>query len=347
MPGRPQVDVTWRGGGERPVARQNVFDVTHAASCIAATLNTTTLSRPSTHQHLLALALVAVAAASGAAATGLPEAPPPMGDDKDFGGDLKGKVEGFLGDALSAKQAAVEAVNDGNVLASDKFLRKEKCDLFERCVPTKFDYTNLIENGAGVPPPSQWPQCFGPFVLCSVANCTILSKTGGPLGLFPRQAECGCLSPPANPTVVGPSLVTPTIIKDGALNDAVNRECFGGESPSTKNNTCTEVNSAPVCKAINDRTIYKGTWPLISTFAAYADQGVKVCTGRPDGSSITADCMTAACYRRGAFDGSPFVCYCPVVSVPPGVNYAVGYPRSKFPDGISCDQPEGYVLSGA
>jgi len=236
---------------------------------------------------------------------------------------------------------------DGNALTNDKFLRKEKCDLFERCVPTKFDYTNLNENSAALPPPSQWPQCLGPFVLCSVANCTILPKTGGPLGLFPRQAECGCLSPPAVPTVVGPSLVTPTIIKDGALNDAVNRECFGGESPSTKNNTCTEVNSAPVCKAINDRTIYKGTWPLISTFAAYADQDVKVCKGKPDGSSITADCMTAACYRRGAFDGSPFVCYCPVVAVPPGANYAVGYPRSKFPDGISCDQPEGYVLSGA
>ena len=100
---------------------------------------------------------------------------------------------------VAADEAGEAGEADSNALTNDKFLRKEKCDLFERCVPTKFDYTNLNENSAALPPPSQWPQCLGPFVLCSVANCTILPKTGGPLGLFPRQAECGCLSPPAVP----------------------------------------------------------------------------------------------------------------------------------------------------
>jgi hypothetical protein len=31
----------------------------------------------------------------------------------------------------------------------------------------------------------------------------------------------------------------------------------------------------------------------------------------------------------------------------PGQPYAIGYPRSKFPDGIPCDQPDGFVISGA
>ena len=156
-PGRPQVDVTWRGGGARPVAGQNVFtDGTHAASCIATTLNTPTLSRPSTHQHLLALALVAVAAASGAAATGLPEAPPPMGDDKDFGGDLKGKVEGFLGDALSAKQAAVGAVKVKEASLGAKLLKGYPFDLYPDCIRTAEEYVAAYEAGVD--------QCVAPWI---------------------------------------------------------------------------------------------------------------------------------------------------------------------------------------
>ena len=58
--------------------------------------------------------------------------------------------------------------------------------------------------------------------------------------------------------------------------DATVARCFGGQAPSTANNTCTAVNSAPVCKSINRGRMYGGKWPLISTFALYANQGVQV-----------------------------------------------------------------------
>ncbi|KAF8065746.1 yipf1 [Scenedesmus sp. PABB004] len=213
------------------------------------------------------------------------------------------------------------------------------------CIPTYQDYTRLVLD----PPinPNNWPRCEGPFVLCSVANCTIIPGTG--TANVPLQAACGCLSPTRTVTApVGISLVTPNIIKSASVYNATVTACFGGQDPiTTANNTCVTVNSAPVCKAINEGTIYGGKWPFISTFTAYADQGAAVCTGAADGSSILADCMTAACYRRRAFDGSPYTCYCPVFNVEPGNTYALGYPRSKFPNGVSCTQPSGYVLSGA
>lgn len=92
------------------------------------------------------------------------------------------------------------------------------------------------------------------------------------------------------------SLVTPNIILDDRVYQATKDRCFGGQDPATPGvmNTCTRVNSAPVCKAINKQRMYGGKWPLISTFTLYADQGIRKCTGAPDGSSITADCMTAA-----------------------------------------------------
>ena len=71
------------------------------------------------------------------------------------------------------------------------------------------------------------------------------------------------------------------------------------------------------------------------------------CTGASDGSSIIADCMTAACYKKESWDGFPYTCYCPVYTVTPNTTYYIGYPRNEFPDGIPCQQPDGYVISGA
>lgn len=167
-------------------------------------------------------------------------------------------------------------------------------------------------------PPSQWPKCDGPFVLCSVANCSIIASSGTPT--VPLQAECGCLAPVRDAGASGQSLVTPNIIKSKSVADATIDACFNGVDPTEPGavNTCTEINSAPVCKAINAGTMYGGVWPLISTFTLYGDQGVQMCTGAADGSSIVADCMTAACYRKRAFDGSRYVCYCPVFNIPAG-----------------------------
>jgi hypothetical protein len=122
---------------------------------------------------------------------------------------------------------------------------------------------------------AQWPQCDGPFVLCSVANCSIIASSG--TEKVPLQAECGCLLPErADYVKGGKSYVTPNIIKSKQVYEATIDECFDGQDPSTVNSTCTEVNSAPVCKDINARKMYGGIWPLISTFTPYADQGVQV-----------------------------------------------------------------------
>ncbi|KAI8463179.1 MAG: hypothetical protein J3K34DRAFT_444932 [Monoraphidium minutum] len=220
---------------------------------------------------------------------------------------------------------------------------RKLCKKAKSCIPTSKDYDNLIETPPAAP--AQWPKCKGPYVLCSVAFCRILPESGN--AMIPLQAECGCLLPVRSGKARGISLVTPNIIKDKEWYDKTVEKCFGGGDPSTANNTCTKTNSAPVCKAINKRKMYDGTWPLISTFTAYEDQGVQVCTGKQDGTSITADCMTAACYKKTAFDGSPFTCYCPVYTVNPNVTYALGYPRSDNPNGINCTQAAGFVISGA
>jgi hypothetical protein len=168
-------------------------------------------------------------------------------------------------------------------------------------------------------------------VLCAVANCSIIASSGTPK--VPLQAECGCLLPDRATGGSSPSYVTPNIIKSKAVSDATIERCFNGVDPAQGGvNTCTEVNSAPVCKAINQDTMYGGVWPLISTFVeAYRDQGVQQCTAADDGSSLVADCMTAACYETPAFDGSDYVCYCPVYQIPAGewtlASGALGGPR--------------------
>lgn len=46
-----------------------------------------------------------------------------------------------------------------------------------------------------------------------------------------------------------------------------------------------------------------------------------------------------------AFDGSPVTCYCPLVEVPEGRAYSIGSRRSRD-EPVSCEQPEGYAISG-
>lgn len=254
--------------------------------------------------------------------------------------------------ALTSKALALAALMFAALLAvaapaaaagGRKPHRPRSCKRTQTCVPTSKDYNNPAE--AAPAKFSQWPKCRGPFVLCSVAYCRILPRSG--TKAVPRQAQCGCLTPPRNRGVTGLSYVTPNIIKEKSVYDATVARCFGGKDPATANSTCTTINSAPACKAINRGRMYGGKWPLISTFAIYANQGVQPCTGKDDGTSITADCMTAVCYKKRAFDGSPYTCYCPIVSVTPGSKYALGYPRDKHPNGINCTQPNGFAVSGA
>lgn len=68
-------------------------------------------------------------------------------------------------------------------------------------------------------------------------------------------------------------------------------------------------------QAIAKNKIYGGAYDLVSTYSESPNIGGfdKVCVKGVDGANgFYAQCMTAACYRRTAFDGSPVTCYCPV-----------------------------------
>ena len=85
---------------------------------------------------------------------------------------------------------------------------------------------------------------------------------------------------------------------------------------------------------------YGAKFDLISTFTLTQGQGATQCSG----PAMLADCMTAACYIKTAFDGSPVTCYCPVFSVAANVTFLMG---SHLGEPIPCEQPEGYVMSSA
>ena len=87
-------------------------------------------------------------------------------------------------------------------------------------------------------------------------------------------------------------------------------------------------------------TQYGGKWDLISTFLKTPTQAGKKCSG----PAQYANCMTAACYIKTAFDGSPITCYCPVYSAGANDTYVV---LDKLGKSRSCNDPPGYVLSAA
>ncbi|KAL4440240.1 hypothetical protein ABPG75_003241 [Micractinium tetrahymenae] len=161
------------------------------------------------------------------------------------------------------------------------------------------------------PPQTQWPRCSGNYALCSSANCTI--KFVGQASSTILLAECGCIIPTAA-NGLGNNSLTPG---------------------------CGYLNATPICKAIADNTIYGGQYDYISTFTASPDVGGfnKLCV-RPGQGGLFAQCMTAACYKKTAFDGSPVACYCPVYRANA---YLVGSPNG---DPASCKPNLPYVLSG-
>lgn len=62
------------------------------------------------------------------------------------------------------------------------------------------------------------------------------------------------------------------------------------------------------------------------------------------GPGVMAECMSAGCYRKTAFDGSPVTCYCLLVNVPDGQAYSLGHRRSAAP--VTCEQDPGFTISG-
>ena len=53
------------------------------------------------------------------------------------------------------------------------------CQISKSCVPTASDYNNLVgaDKAIGI---QNWPQCTGPFALCSFANCSIIPGSNPP-----------------------------------------------------------------------------------------------------------------------------------------------------------------------
>ena len=69
----------------------------------------------------------------------------------------------------------------------------------------------------------------------------------------------------------------------------------------------------------------KGKYDYISTFALSSELGGfnRLCTAPKGVQGYYAQCMTAACFKRPAWDGSPITCYCPVYK---SIKYLVGSP---------------------
>jgi len=203
-------------------------------------------------------------------------------------------------------------------------------------VPDSSVYTHFKSTNQTSPPGGSWPWCGGEYALCSLANCTMEFKNKDTSDLGPQLAECGCITANEADGLGKSNFVDPTYIMSMPLYQATNDQCLIN-STSTG---CPGLNQSPVCKGIVSNTIYDGQYDLTSTYTLSPRVGGFQLTC--PGPGIYAQCMTAACYKRRAFDGSPVTCYCPVYQT--NSSYVVGGPWSDQP--IPCTQPYPYVLSG-
>jgi len=152
------------------------------------------------------------------------------------------------------------------------------------------------------------------------------------------------------------SLVDPNYIMSLPLFKQFQKNC----QINSTSTGCPGIDSTGVCKAIASNKIYGGQYDLVSTFAVTPVLGG---FSRTCEKGQYAQCMTAACYQREAFDGSPVTCYCPIYET--SGTYIVGTERrprsraatfahSRFarssggPSGSSppCKQRGGFLLSG-
>jgi len=203
-------------------------------------------------------------------------------------------------------------------------------------IPTISTYTNWPALNKTSPPQSDWPRCTGKYALCSSANCTMDFPGNNASGIL--LAACGCIIPNGINGLTNNSLVDPAYILDQKVCKAEQDQC----PDYTQSTGCGGPNATPVCKAIGNNTIYNGTYDFISTFSSSSQVGGfnKVCIPPGELEGAYAQCMTAACFLKPAFDGSPVTCYCPVYK---STRYLVGSPINVTD---SCPPQLPYVLSG-
>lgn len=207
-------------------------------------------------------------------------------------------------------------------------------------VPTEKDYTSYPIPAGPSPATTSWPKCKGPYAICSFANCTLEypGKAGSHIG--GGLAACGCSTPGPGNNLTDYSLVDPAYILDKALSNATLAECYNVQGNLTQK--CASNNGSPICKAITSNTIYGSTYDFISTYTLSLNLGgfTQACNV-PGPGALYANCMTAACVRQTAFDGSPITCYCPVYRAN---TFLVGAPVSATSD--LCQPNLPYLLSG-
>ena len=209
-------------------------------------------------------------------------------------------------------------------------------------VPDSSDYTLIPAPMNSSPAFDEWAVCQGPSAICSFANCTLDYPGKKTSDLGQELAACGCVDP--NPgketnTTLGTNYVDPSFILSKALYTDFQKNCPNGAQSAG----CSAPNSTNVCKAIVSNTIYGGQYDVVSTFSLTPELGTfdRYCPGIPNGQYV--NCMTAACERKVAFDGSPLTCYCPIYKS--SEPFIIGAPNNESQP--PCVPKYPFILSGA
>ncbi len=213
----------------------------------------------------------------------------------------------------------------------------------QRQIPTSSTYTHLYNENPSDVPLGAWGWCGGQFALCSLANCTTEYEGKETSDIGDSLAECGCLAsddlgPQGNGTTSTrpTSFVDPDFIMSLPLYQEFQDNCLVNSTSAR----CPGMNQAGICAAISTNSVYRGDYDLVSTFVPSPEYG-----GFSQQCNVTsggryAQCMTAACFKKTAFDGSPVTCYCPIYE---GESFIVGGPVGSTPP---CVQDGPYILSG-
>ncbi len=151
--------------------------------------------------------------------------------------------------------------------------------------------------------------CEGDYALCYYAKCK-LNGDG--------TADCGCQE------FNGTSFVDVNNIIPSDIREDTKRSCPYGLV------SCPYMNEAPVCSYVNSSSPYGLTSTFSSGAPKFTFEGTQSCPAGP-----YANCMTAQCKRKTAWDGSPVTCRCPV-----------GYDKHTIAKGVGDCQQKDSIWSG-
>jgi hypothetical protein len=131
------------------------------------------------------------------------------------------------------------------------------------------------------------------------------------------MAECGCYSYPSATGIDAVNLGSVPGMLSKTAKIANGKACGDAQ----RNNTCTKVNTAPICKsqAAKPRPmLYKGLFDIISTLNVYTWPFTNPTPGNVCPYGTYTNCYSAGCLNKQAFNGANATCYCPVIDVKKG-----------------------------